>query len=99
MLKNIYTKRFFWKILFLTLGLIIALSSLYYSHNIVQKLADEEEKKVKLVAKAWRELADVNSTADISFLLDIIKNPIKNKIFMDYSSTICRKYCFNDLFN
>lgn len=32
-------------------------------------------------------------------LLDIIKNPIKNKIFMDYSSTICRKYCFNDLFN
>ena len=74
MLKNIYTKRFFWKILFLTLGLIIALSSLYYSHNIVQKLADEEEKKVKLVAKAWRELADVNSTADISFLLDIIKD-------------------------
>jgi signal transduction histidine kinase len=74
MLKNIYTKRFFWKILFLILGLIIALSSLYYSNNIVQKLADEEEKKVKLIAKAWRELADVNSTADISFLLDIIKD-------------------------
>lgn len=74
MLKNIYTKRFFWKILFLVLGLLIALSSLYYSNNIVQKLADEEEKKVKLIAKAWRELADVNSNADISFLLDIIKD-------------------------
>jgi len=74
MLKNIYTKRFFWKILFLVLGLLIALSSLYYSNNIVQKLADEEEKKVKLIAKVWRELADVNSTADISFLLDIIKD-------------------------
>ena len=74
MLKNIYTKRFFWKILFLVLGLLIALTSLYYSNNIVQKLADEEEKKVNLIAKAWRELADVNSTADISFLLDIIKD-------------------------
>jgi signal transduction histidine kinase len=72
--KNIYGKKFLWKISLLCIGVIIAISSLLYTNQIVKKLSAEEEKKVALIAESWKQILDENNTSDISFLLQIIKN-------------------------
>lgn len=71
---NIYYKKVLWKVLLLLGALVIVFSSLWYTNNLVDRLSKEEEKKVALVAEAWKKLADQsNYDADVSFLLEIIK--------------------------
>lgn len=70
---NIYSKKQVWKASLLFGGLIIALTSLFYTNSIVNKLAIEEGKKVELVAEATQGLANIDDNQqDISFLLRVI---------------------------
>ena len=67
---NIYTKKQIWKVLLLLGALFIALSSLFYTNSIVGKLANEERKKMELVAEATKK--SISSEGDISFFHKII---------------------------
>lgn len=72
---NIYLKKQLWKAFLLIGALIIALSSLFYTNSIVDRLAKEESKKVGLVAEATQRLANMkNGETDISFLFRVIKD-------------------------
>ena len=73
--KNIYSKKQIWKALLLLGALTIALASVSYTNSIVEKLAQEEEKKVQLWAEATTKLGaieDLNS--DLELLFKIIQN-------------------------
>jgi signal transduction histidine kinase len=67
---NIYVKKQIWKGFLLLGALIIAFSSLFYTNSIVDKLANEERKKMELVAEATKK--SISSQGDISFFHKII---------------------------
>lgn len=71
---NIYVKKQLWKISLLLGALGIALTSLFYTNNIVAKLAEEENKKVKLVAEATKRSVEDDGTGDLNFYFKIIKD-------------------------
>lgn len=71
---NIYVKKQLWKISLLLGALGIALSSLFYTNSIVDKLAEEENKKVKLVAEATKRSVEDDGTGDLTFYFKIIKD-------------------------
>ncbi|HBS85439.1 MAG: hypothetical protein A2W91_16655 [Bacteroidetes bacterium GWF2_38_335] len=49
---NFYSKKQRWKLFLIIIALAIGGSSLYFTNRLVKKLADEEEKKVKIWAQA-----------------------------------------------
>jgi len=53
---------------------IIVTISLWYTHQLSQIIAEEEQKKVALIADAYRQLNSANENTDISFLFEIIRN-------------------------
>jgi signal transduction histidine kinase len=72
---NIYYRKILWKALLLAGALVIVAFSLWYTNNLVDRLSKEEEKKVKLIAQAWKNLADPDALDnDLSFLLEVLKN-------------------------
>lgn len=72
---NIYSRKQSWKKLLLLAAVGIAVWSLWYTNQLVEKLSEEERKKVKLWAQGTRELASMeNPDADISFIFEVIKN-------------------------
>ncbi len=72
---NIYTQKQRWKTLLLIAALLIGAASLWYTNQLVKKLAEEERKKIELWAEATRRLADVTEiNSDINFLSIVIGN-------------------------
>ena len=72
---NIYTQKQRWKLLLLVAALLIGAASLWYTNKLVNKLADEEHKKIELWAEATKRLADVSEVnTDINFLSSVISN-------------------------
>lgn len=72
---NIYKKKQVWKSLLFIAAIIIGLSSLLYTNNLVDELSKEERKKVELWAKGTKQLANLDaSDADISFVFEVIKD-------------------------
>ena len=72
---NIYSKKQRWKLLLLLAALLIGAASLWYTNKLVNKLSEEEGKKIQLWAEATRRLADVTElNADINFLSNVIAN-------------------------
>lgn len=72
---NIYTQKQRWKTLLLITALLIGAASLWYTNQLVKKLAEEERKKIELWAEATRRLADVTEiNSDINFLSIVIGN-------------------------
>ncbi len=72
---NIYTQKQRWKLLLLLAALMIGTASLWYTNRLVQKLSEEERKKIELWAEATRRLADVSElNTDINFLSNVISN-------------------------
>lgn len=72
---NIYTQKQRWKILLLLAALLIGSASLWYTNRLVDKLSEEEHKKIELWAEATRKLADVSElNSDINFLSNVISN-------------------------
>ncbi len=80
---NIYSQKQRWKALLLLAAIIIGGASLWYTNRLVNRISEEEKKKVELWAQGTRELANLpdnfgeeGSTdfGDISFVFDVIKN-------------------------
>jgi signal transduction histidine kinase len=72
---NIYNQKQRWKLFLLIAALLIGTASLWYTNRLVQKLSEEERKKIELWAEATKRLADVTElNADINFLSNVISN-------------------------
>ena len=69
---NIFLKKRQWKLGFLIFAGFIVLGSIFYTSNLVEELAKEEEKKVKLWADALTSI-DTNLEQDIPFVTLISK--------------------------
>ena len=71
---SIYLKKQQWKLGLFALAILIALSSLWFTDNLVKSLAKEERKKMELWAEATREIADIDSeVTDFTFFLKVIQ--------------------------
>jgi signal transduction histidine kinase len=68
---NIYRRKLVWKVLLLIFAVFIGVGSLFYTHDLVKKLKEEERKKAGLWAEAQRRLV---TTDDFEFLFSIIEN-------------------------
>lgn len=69
-----YKERRLWKGLLLVFALVIGIASLLYTNLLVQKLVNEEEKKVKLWADAQLKIVNSNQeTGDITFTFEVIR--------------------------
>ncbi len=68
---NIYRKRLLWKVLLLVFAVVIGLSSLIYTHDLVSRLKEEEKKKAEQWAEATRRLV---TSDDFEFLFSIIED-------------------------
>jgi signal transduction histidine kinase len=65
------------KIILLTIAVVIAGATLYYTQNLVKKLQDKERRIVQLYAQGLEYIANTNSPdVDITFLFDNIIKPI-----------------------
>lgn len=74
---NIYTRKQRWKLILLIAALLIGMGSLWYTNQLVNKLSEEEKKKVELWAEATRQISDTNAdVGDISFPLSVLTNNI-----------------------
>ena len=83
---NIYRKKFVWQILLLIFAVIIGFGSLLYTHDLVDKLKDEERKKAEQWAEAQRRLV---SSDDFEFLFRIIEdNSTVPVILIDHQNNI-----------
>jgi len=72
---NIYVKKQQWKFILLIIAILIGVSSLYYTHRLVEKLSKEEQKKIQLWAEATKQLAQADlNPSNMSFLLDVVQN-------------------------
>ncbi len=72
---NIYSQKQRWKVLLLIAALLIGAASLWYTNKLVNKLAEEENKKIQLWAEATKRLSDVTEVnTDINFLSTVISN-------------------------
>lgn len=71
---HVYEQKLRWKRLLFVIALVIGALSLWYTNKLVQKLANEEQKKVLLWANATKQLIKADENTDINFLLDIIKD-------------------------
>lgn len=72
---NIYSQKQRWKILLLLAALMIGSASLWYTNKLVNKLSEEENKKIQLWAEATKRLSDVSEVnTDINFLSTVISN-------------------------
>lgn len=72
---NIYARKQRWKIFLLITAVLISVSSLWYTNNLVNKLRVQEQKKVELWAEGTRQLSDISvESGDISFALEVIRN-------------------------
>jgi two-component sensor histidine kinase len=72
---NVYQKKSRWKFFLFICAIAIGVSSLWYTNNLVKKLAAEEQKKVALWAKATSLIpsTELNSES-LGFLFSVIQN-------------------------
>jgi signal transduction histidine kinase len=72
---NIYRRRLQVKYLLFLGAILIGVGSLWYTNRLVEKLANEERKKVELWAKATNLIANYDlSTESLSFMIEVIQN-------------------------
>jgi signal transduction histidine kinase len=72
---NIYYQNTIWKLALLVFAVIIGLSSLLYTENLVKRLKAEERKKVELWAEATRLLINSSDSSEyLPFLSSINEN-------------------------
>jgi signal transduction histidine kinase len=72
---SIYSRKLWWKISLLFTAVLIGVSSLYYTNQLVMRLSFEEMKKVELWAEATRQLGSSDfKDKDYGFLLQVIQN-------------------------
>ena len=65
---DIYTNRSTYKLIILLSALVIAVMSVFYTKDLVQKLADRERKLIDLSAKGYKEIASSEFSESQGFL-------------------------------
>lgn len=85
---NDYTRKRYWKLLLLLFAMFIGVFSLWYTNALVQKLAQEEEKKIQQWAEATKLIVSTGFMEDFSSLrevdtnqyhqLDLLMNEVNN---------------------
>lgn len=71
---NIFNQKTGWKLALLLFSVLIGLSSLLYTENLVKKLQAEERKNIELWAEATRLINSSDSNQNLDFLLTVIEN-------------------------
>ena len=69
---NVYSKKQYYKLTLLLVAICIGIASLWYTNQLVERLAVEERKKVELWAEATKQLAGAENGTDLSFVLKVI---------------------------
>ena len=69
---NIYTQKLRWKFLLFIFAVFIGISSLWYTNNLVKKLAAEEKKRIELWAEAQENV--IKSDKNLEFYFKVLKN-------------------------
>lgn len=71
---NIYRRKIHLKYILLVLALLISMGSLYYTNQLVKKLAHEERKKIELWARATSLIITSENDESLIFLVEVIQN-------------------------
>lgn len=72
---NIYSKKQRWKQLLVLVALLIGVGSLFYTNQLVGRLAIQERNKVELWAKGTKFLANsADQNSDLSFVFEVVKS-------------------------
>lgn len=72
---NIYQRKIRFKYLLFLGAVLIGVGSLWYTNRLVEKLANEERKKVELWAKATNLIINTDiSNESLNFMLEVIQN-------------------------
>lgn len=70
---NSYQIKYYIKVSLFVLAVLIAFFTLWYTNELVRKLAREEQQKVKTWANATRLLASPDYDGDVDFLLTVVQ--------------------------
>jgi signal transduction histidine kinase len=70
---NSYQVKYYLKVSLLILAIGIAFFTLWYTNELVNQLAQEEEQKIKTWANATRLLASPEYEGDVDFLLNVVQ--------------------------
>ncbi len=71
---NFYTYKKRWKIILFLSALLIGGLSLFYTNKLVDKMANEERKRMMIWAEATRQISISELDQEISFYLNVIQN-------------------------
>lgn len=97
---NIYERKFRWKVILLLVALVIAGLTLWYTYDLAQKIAVEEERKIELWADAQSLLASLEDTDTecFQFVQDVITgNKTIPVIMLDERGIITRSRNFDSI--
>ena len=71
---DVYTGKNWWKAALITFGVIIGIVSLFYTESFLKELRLEEERKIKLWAKAVEAVFLADDDSNLSFYSQIIQD-------------------------
>ena len=71
---NQYRSIQYWKIFLIGSLTLIVIATIVYSNYLAKKLAEEERKKVELIANVYKKLNNPSDNLDISFMFEIISS-------------------------
>lgn len=71
---NIYEQPSRWKLILVAGATLIVIASLLYTNMLTRDIAEQERRKVKLWANAYKNLNTADENTDIGFLFEVIKN-------------------------
>jgi signal transduction histidine kinase len=90
---NIYKKKIRWKFFLFTCAVLIGVGSLWYTNNLVKKLANEEQKKIALWAKATSLVAHTDLESEsLEFLFSVLQNNETVPVILVESDTTISMY-------
>lgn len=71
---KLFENKVFFRYLFITIAIVIALGSLMVSHYLVKDLSKEEESKIKIWAEATKEAASEDSNFNMHLIVQILES-------------------------
>ena len=71
---KLFENKVFFRYLFITIAIVIALGSLMVSHYLVKDLSKEEESKIKIWAEATKEAASGDSNFNMHLIIQILES-------------------------
>ncbi len=71
---NIYSKKQKWKFALFVAAIIIGLSSLIFTNNLVSELSIQERKSVELWAEATKQISNPDINQDVIFIIEVLIN-------------------------